>query len=86
MAAVSVKRPVAHFLSTYRCILFFLTLSIPILSLHYSFVILQQGIERYYRDLTEIQCAIREDDKFLDRMWNFVNLNCEMVDPCIALD
>lgn len=49
-------------------------------------LILQRGIERYSRDLTEIQCAIREDDKFLDGMWNFVNLNCEMFDPCIALD
>ena len=41
---------------------------------HYSYVILQRGIERYYRDLTEIQCAIRADDKFFDGMWNFVNL------------
>ena len=49
-------------------------------------LILQRGIERYSRDLAEIQCAIREDDKFLDGMWNFVNLNCEMVDPWIALD
>ena len=53
---------------------------------HYSYVILQRGIERYYRDLSEIQCEIREDDKFLDGMWNFVNLNCEMVDPWIPLD
>ena len=40
---------------------------------HYSYVILQRGIERYYRDLSEIQCAIREDDEFFDGMWNFVN-------------
>ena len=58
-----------------------------IVQFHYiACVILQRGIERCSWDLAEIQCAIREDDKFLDGMWNFVNLNCEMVDPCIALD
>ena len=84
MAAVSVKRSIAHFLSTERCIPFVLTLSSNPVSwlllkggfflYHYSYVILQRGIERYYRDLTEIQCAIRADDKCFDGMWNFVNL------------
>ena len=50
-------------------------------------MILQRGIERYYRDLTEIQCAIRADEKFFGRDVEFCKLeNCEMVDPCIPLD